>query len=131
MAKLRMAHASTHGARKHAWRTQAAWAKTYVLSIGEYDERVFLGEEDNEEIGNVTLVSDDNNTSFVCFQEHQRRCCASQADMELGQQIVGRRNLQTQFSSGSLIPCTHLSGRHYLRVREQATSSSLVPGSRA
>ena len=50
--------------------------KTYVLSIGEYDERVFLGEEANEEIGNVTLVSDDNNTSFVCFQEHQRRCCA-------------------------------------------------------
>ena len=28
MAKLRMAHASTHGARKHAWRTQAAWAKS-------------------------------------------------------------------------------------------------------
>ena len=27
MAKLRMAHASTHDARKHAWRTQAAWAK--------------------------------------------------------------------------------------------------------
>ena len=27
MAKLRMAHASMHGARKHAWRTQAAWAK--------------------------------------------------------------------------------------------------------
>ena len=26
MAKLRMAYA-THGARKHAWRTQAAWAK--------------------------------------------------------------------------------------------------------
>ena len=49
--------------------------KTYVLSIGEYDERVFLGEEANEEIGNVTLVSDDNNTSFVCFQEHQGRCC--------------------------------------------------------
>ena len=29
MAKLRMAHASTHGAHKHAWRTQAAWAKTF------------------------------------------------------------------------------------------------------
>ena len=29
MAKLRMAHASTHGARKHAWRTQAAWAKIH------------------------------------------------------------------------------------------------------
>ena len=28
MAKLRMAHASTHGARMvHAWCTQAAWAK--------------------------------------------------------------------------------------------------------
>ena len=28
MAKLGMAHASTHGARMaHAWRTQAAWAK--------------------------------------------------------------------------------------------------------
>ena len=26
MAKLRMAHASTHGARKHAWRTQARMA---------------------------------------------------------------------------------------------------------
>ena len=26
MAKLRMAHASKHGARKQAWRTQAAWA---------------------------------------------------------------------------------------------------------
>ena len=36
MAKLRMAHASTHGARKHAWRTQASWAKiplsTYIES---------------------------------------------------------------------------------------------------
>ena len=26
MAKLRMAHANTHGARKHAWRTQARMA---------------------------------------------------------------------------------------------------------
>ena len=26
IAKLRMAHASTHGARKHAWRTQARMA---------------------------------------------------------------------------------------------------------
>ena len=50
--------------------------KTYVLSIGEYDERVFLGKEANEEIGNVSLVSDDDSTSFVCFQEHQRICCA-------------------------------------------------------
>ena len=27
MAKLRMAQTSTHGAGKHAWRTQAAWTK--------------------------------------------------------------------------------------------------------
>ena len=31
MAKLRMAHASTHGARKHAWRVQAALAKINSL----------------------------------------------------------------------------------------------------
>jgi len=75
--------------------------ETYVLSIGEYDERVFLGEEANEEIGTPTKM-------------------VGHTDMELGQQIVGRRNLQTQFNSGSLIPCTPLSGRHYLRAREQA-----------
>ena len=36
MAKLRMAHAGTHGARRHAWRTQAAWAKrrlSYILFL--------------------------------------------------------------------------------------------------
>ena len=26
-----MAHASTHGARKHAWHTQAAWAKSLIM----------------------------------------------------------------------------------------------------
>ena len=30
MAKLRMAHAGTHGARRHAWRSQAAWAKIQI-----------------------------------------------------------------------------------------------------
>ena len=29
MAKLRMAHARTHGARKNAWRMQAAWANKF------------------------------------------------------------------------------------------------------
>ena len=37
MAKLHMAHASTNGARKHAWRTQAAWAK-----IDPYRLNVFI-----------------------------------------------------------------------------------------
>ena len=36
MAKLRMAQASTHGARKHAWRMQAAWAK--VLNVVAWAE---------------------------------------------------------------------------------------------
>jgi len=76
--------------------------ETYVLSIGEYDERVFLGEEANEEIGTPTKM-------------------LGHSDMELGQQIVGRRrNLQTEFNSGSLIPNTPLSGRNFLRAREQA-----------
>jgi len=76
--------------------------ETYVLSIGEYDERVFLGEEAPQEIGTPTkLVTN---------------------DLELGENIrVARRNLQTQFDNGStLIPCTPLSGRHYLKAREQA-----------
>ena len=33
MAKLRMAHASTHGARKYAWCTQAAWAYFSFFSV--------------------------------------------------------------------------------------------------
>ena len=30
---------ATHGARKHAWRTQAAWAKISFLSIPEVGEK--------------------------------------------------------------------------------------------
>ena len=30
--------------------------ESYVLSIGEYDERVFLGEDANEEIGTPTKI---------------------------------------------------------------------------
>jgi len=75
--------------------------ETFVLSIGEYDERVFLGEEANTEIGTPTK------------RTH---------DLELGQQIVGRRNVpnfQTQFSSGQIMPTTPLSGRHYIKAKEQ------------
>ena len=38
MAKLRMAHASTHGACKHAWRTQAAWAKSVQHNRGAFNK---------------------------------------------------------------------------------------------
>ena len=30
---------ATHGARKHAWRTQAAWAKKKLFSIISYSQR--------------------------------------------------------------------------------------------
>ena len=39
MAKLRMAHAITHGACKHAWRTQSVWAK--ILGETNFHTREF------------------------------------------------------------------------------------------
>lgn len=78
--------------------------EAYVLSIGEYDERVFLGEEATEEIGTPTkIVPANNQTNELCEK--------------IG---VARKNLSTQFDGTALIPCTPLSGRHYLRAREQA-----------
>jgi len=77
--------------------------EAYVLSIGEYDERVFLGEEATEEIGTPTKIVPANQTNELCEK--------------IG---VARKNLSTQFDGTALIPCTPLSGRHYLRAREQA-----------
>jgi len=72
----------------------------HVLSIGEYDERVFLGEEANEEIGTPTkrMVS---------------------GELEAG--LLGRRQLQSapQFNSGKIVPNTPLSGRNYIRAKEE------------
>ena len=39
MAKLRMAHASMHGVRKHAWRTQAAWANFYYFTMVMFESK--------------------------------------------------------------------------------------------
>ena len=66
----------------------------FVLSIGEYDERVFLGEDANEEIGTPTK--------------------RPIAELETGLQ---RRNCN--FSTGNIVPNTPLSGRHFIRAREQ------------
>lgn len=72
--------------------------ETHVLSIGEYDERVFLGEDANEEIGTPSKIS----------------------DSELGEKMVAaRRSLAHQFDHSSLIPTTPLSGKHYLQAKEQ------------
>ena len=77
--------------------------ETYVLSIGEYDERVFLGDEAPLEIGTPS----DTYTS---------------GEGELGLKIseVRRRNLASQFDGPQLVPCTPLSGRRYLEARDQA-----------
>ena len=76
--------------------------ETYVLSIGEYDERVFLGEEAPAELGTPSDLP----------------------SQDLGERIsVKRRNMQTTFDGpdrGVLVPGTPLSGRHYLKAREQA-----------
>jgi retinoblastoma-like protein 1 len=78
--------------------------ESYVLSIGEYDERVFLGEDANDEIGTPSKLTS-----------------SSGEISELGSKMtVARRNLATQFDGGSgLIPITPLSGKHYLKCKEQ------------
>jgi retinoblastoma-like protein 1 len=70
--------------------------ESYVLSIGEYDERVFLGESANEEIG--TPAANDNTTP---------------KKDPLGEDIESR-------SQGSrLIPMTPISAKHLTRDKEQ------------
>jgi len=77
--------------------------EVYVLNIGEYDERVFLGEEATTEIGTPTKVN-----------------VGTPKDSELAEKIgVARRNLEMEFSGESLIPSTPLSGRHYIKSKEQ------------
>ncbi len=85
--------------------------ESYVLSIGEYDERVFLGEDANEEIGTPTKLSSGGGGGAP----------TSSAEDNLGEKMqFARRNLSTQFDGGSsLIPTTPLSGKHYLKAREQ------------
>ena len=76
--------------------------ESYVLSIGEYDERVFLGEDANDEIGTPSKLSG-----------------STGEPSELGDKMTAaRRNLLDPGYSG-LIPITPLSGKHYLRAKEQ------------
>ena len=75
--------------------------EVYVLNIGEYDERVFVGEEANTEIGTPTKGTG-----------------GGIKDSALADKLgVARRNLYDEFSGASLIPSTPLSGRHYLIAR--------------
>ena len=72
--------------------------ESFVLSVGEYDERIFLDEDATEEIGTPA------------------KCIVNES--EIGEKPS--RNLSMQFEGHSnLIPTTPLSGKHYLRAKEQ------------
>ena len=75
----------------------------HVLSIGEYDERVFLGDEANEEIGTPT-----------------KRLMTS--ELKAGLSLHGRRAASAahaQFNPSGFIPNTPLSGRNYIKAKEE------------
>ena len=75
--------------------------EVYVLNIGEYDERVFLGEEAIKEIGTPTKAK-----------------VGTPKDSELADKIgVAKRNLEGEFGRTNLIPSTPLSGRQYIKPR--------------
>ncbi len=78
--------------------------EAYVLSIGEYDERVFLGEDALEDIGTPGKATG----------------AAASEISDLNEKMTARRNLASQYdSSSSLMPSTPLSGKHYLKAKEQ------------
>ena len=77
--------------------------EAFVLSIGEFDERVFLDVSATTEIGTPTKSGNDQSTAAGEFNE----------------KIAARRNLGPQLDNTFLIPSTPLSGKQYLRAREQ------------
>ena len=71
-----------------------------ILSVGEYDERIFLDQDATEEIGTPQAnIVNDNKAQ--------------------GENNRNTRNLSMQFEGSNLIPTTPLSGKHYLRAKEQ------------
>ncbi|XP_059160736.1 retinoblastoma-like protein 2 isoform X2 [Physella acuta] len=69
----------------------------YVLSVGDFDERIFLGEDANEEIGTP----------------------GGQNTTELAEQMQVKRSLKQHFDeTKSLTPSTPLTGRRYLKEKD-------------
>ncbi|XP_066183961.1 retinoblastoma-like protein 2 [Sylvia atricapilla] len=70
----------------------------YVLSVGNLDERIFLGEDADEEIGTLT------------------RCLNTPSGMETAERVQVKHNLQQHFDkSKSLRITTPLTGRKYIK----------------
>uniref|UniRef100_A0A669QYD7 RB transcriptional corepressor like 2 n=1 Tax=Phasianus colchicus TaxID=9054 RepID=A0A669QYD7_PHACC len=70
----------------------------YVLSVGNLDERIFLGEDADEEIGTLT------------------RCLNTPSGMETAERVQVKHNLQQHFDrSKSLRMTTPLTGRRYMK----------------
>ncbi|XP_061384058.1 retinoblastoma-like protein 2 [Danaus plexippus] len=77
--------------------------ETYVLSVGEFDERIFLGEHANEQIGTKNKVSGDEISQVIASFGPSSRAC----------------------------PDTPLTGRRYLARREELTPVSEATNSLA
>ncbi|XP_061421579.1 retinoblastoma-like protein 1 isoform X1 [Lethenteron reissneri] len=78
----------------------------YVLTVGDFDERVFLGEDADEELGTP--------------QKGTVMPGTPGAGHELAEKMKIKRNLQQHFEkTRSLAPSTPLTGRRYLKEKEQ------------
>ena len=89
--------------------------ESYVLSIGEYDESVFLGDDANEEIGTPTKLA--ANSNAISNANGAGGGVGGSVD-DFQSVMKARHNLTTQFDA-ALVPNTPLSGKHYLRAKEQ------------
>lgn len=78
--------------------------EAYVLSVGDFDERVFLGSEADEEIGTPTKYRDEGTG-------------------ELAERLQMKANLQQHIDeTNSLAPSTPLTGRRYLKDKDPSTT---------
>ena len=75
--QARMAHVSTHGERKHAWRTQAAWAKKKFThgSFPEVGQKQKTEKEERER----AKVGDNNGQATHGERKHAWRTQAAWA----------------------------------------------------
>ena len=83
----------------HCLYVQGVSLRNVLYFIGEYDERVFLGEDAEEDIGTPSAIKETNELTMT--------------PEGLNKQIQGR-------SESRLIPMTPLSGKHLTKDKEQS-----------